>query len=222
MGIDIYMKWPDQTEEEREAQFQGFNATIGDTGYLREAYHGGPYATEILVPEAFAEEGLYDEDSDAWHNGAAIIPAATLRLRLPATLTAAIERQKRVYQAGEIVTTDLDNPFTFADIERAIWNMKHPPPEDAQERAAHYEAMKDARDALPMEQRKAEAREWWVTHGEDTWGGSEYSVTEGGLLSRRNPEATVDSPAVKAFSDFVDLAEAMEQKHGQIAVYASW
>ena len=53
MGIDIYMHWKDQTEEEHKAQLTGFSVTSGDVGYLREAYHGSPYATKFLMPEAF-------------------------------------------------------------------------------------------------------------------------------------------------------------------------
>lgn len=53
MGIDIYMTWDDMTEDDVENQFTGFDTTAGDIGYLREAYHGAPYATEVLVPEAF-------------------------------------------------------------------------------------------------------------------------------------------------------------------------
>jgi hypothetical protein len=87
MGIDIYASWRGQTEAERDAQITGFSVLHGHVGYLREAYHGQPYATHLLVPEAFddtSEEG-------------ARIPAVTLRERLPATLKLARERQVRVY-----------------------------------------------------------------------------------------------------------------------------
>ena len=30
---------------------QGFDITAGDKGYLREAYHGSPYATHYLLKE---------------------------------------------------------------------------------------------------------------------------------------------------------------------------
>ena len=53
MGIDIYMVWDNQTQEEHEAQLTGFSTVHGHVGYLREAYHGGPYATQLLFPEAF-------------------------------------------------------------------------------------------------------------------------------------------------------------------------
>ena len=71
MGIDIYLKWKGMTEEDKQKQFTGFSTTAGNTGYLREAYHGGPYATKILCREAFEAE-----------NCAAQIPAAVLRERL--------------------------------------------------------------------------------------------------------------------------------------------
>ena len=71
MGIDIYLKWDGMTEEDQQQQYTGMSTTSGDVGYLREAYHGGPYATKILVREAFEAENCEAE-----------IPAETLRERL--------------------------------------------------------------------------------------------------------------------------------------------
>ena len=53
MGIDIYARWKGQTEAEEQAQNTGFSAVHGHVGYLREAYHGEPYATRYLAAEAF-------------------------------------------------------------------------------------------------------------------------------------------------------------------------
>ena len=58
-------------EEEKSAQATGFSTTSGDVGYLREAYHGGPYATRILVREAFEADDCRAE-----------IPAEIMRERL--------------------------------------------------------------------------------------------------------------------------------------------
>lgn len=85
MGIDVYLRWDGMTEEETKAQYTGFSIVHGHVGYLREAYHGGPYATEVLVPEAF-------EESEAVK-----IPVETLRERLPAAIEAAKERSRIVY-----------------------------------------------------------------------------------------------------------------------------
>jgi hypothetical protein len=71
MGIDIYLEWDGMDKEEKAAQATGFSTVAGEVGYLREAYHGGPYATRILVREAF--------ESD---NQRAQIPAAIMRKRL--------------------------------------------------------------------------------------------------------------------------------------------
>lgn len=71
MGIDIYLEWDGMEEEEKSAQATGFSITSGNVGYLREAYHGGPYATRILVREAFEAE-----------NCKAQIPAEIMRERL--------------------------------------------------------------------------------------------------------------------------------------------
>lgn len=71
MGIDIYLEWEGMEEEEKEAQATGFSTTSGHVGYLREAYHGGPYATRILVREAFEADDCRAQ-----------IPAAIMRERL--------------------------------------------------------------------------------------------------------------------------------------------
>lgn len=71
MGIDIYLKWAGMEDEAKKAQITGFDTTAGSTGYLRESYHGGPYATKMLVREAFESETCEAE-----------IPAAVMRERL--------------------------------------------------------------------------------------------------------------------------------------------
>jgi hypothetical protein len=70
MGIDIYARWPGQSEAKADVQLTGFSAVLGHVGYLREVYHGGPYVTEYLVSEAFNAP-----------DGEAAIPACTLRER---------------------------------------------------------------------------------------------------------------------------------------------
>lgn len=87
MGIDVYLRWDGQTKGEEEAQYTGFSTTHGHVGYLREAYHGGPYATRVLMPEGFG-----DLDGDG-----ATISSATLRERLPAALEACRERCRKNY-----------------------------------------------------------------------------------------------------------------------------
>jgi len=88
MGIDIYAKWRNQTDEERGKQFTGFNILKGHVGYLREAYHGEPYATKHFLAEAFDGE-----------NHEAEIRAKTLRERLPETLAIVRDRETRLYEA---------------------------------------------------------------------------------------------------------------------------
>lgn len=68
MGIDIYAKWDGKTEAEYEAQITGFDTTAGSAGYLREAYHGGPYVTNWLMPEAF-QVGDEREHATSFFNG---------------------------------------------------------------------------------------------------------------------------------------------------------
>ena len=84
MGIDIYAKWDGMTEAEEASQVTGFSIEDGHVGYLREAYHGEPYATKVLVPEAFEESRVQ-------------IHAATLASRLPAVLIISETREREVY-----------------------------------------------------------------------------------------------------------------------------
>ena len=111
MGIDVYLNWNGKTEEEKEAQLTGFSTVHGHAGYLREAYHGGPYATKVLVPEAFDARSDHTCGTGAEESCEACrgvhIPAATLRDRLRRTLIAALCRDAMLYgrnnkiEAGE-------------------------------------------------------------------------------------------------------------------------
>lgn len=87
MGIDVHMSWKNKTDDESAAQITGFSITSGNVGYLREAYHGGPYVTHYLVSEAFGD------DSEEGPK----IPAATLRQRLPNAIVLALIREAVVY-----------------------------------------------------------------------------------------------------------------------------
>ena len=84
MGIDIYAKWDRMSMKDEAAQITGFSVEHGHVGYLREAYHGEPYATKVLVPEAFED-------------GRAHICAGTLQKRLPDALHVAETRERQVY-----------------------------------------------------------------------------------------------------------------------------
>jgi len=102
MGIDIYCRWKDQTEEEENAQYEaGFSGVHGHVGYLREAYHGDPYATKFLVAEAFASD-----------NGEARISAETLRARLPQTLAFVEERERKIYKGDDEAVAGLQKSFS--------------------------------------------------------------------------------------------------------------
>jgi hypothetical protein len=101
MGIDIYAAWKGQTKKEKEAQCTGFSTLHGHVGYLREAYHGSPYATQFLVREAFESEG-----------GKAAIAAAVLRKRLPETLRLVEERERAVYRET--------SPRRIAEVKRSF------------------------------------------------------------------------------------------------------
>jgi hypothetical protein len=97
MGIDIYARWEGQTEEEKQAQYTGFSTCHGHVGYLREAYHGGPYATSELVPEAFDHEKCAGE-GDFF---GAEIKGSDLAARLPKAALAALIREATIYSSGD-------------------------------------------------------------------------------------------------------------------------
>jgi hypothetical protein len=91
MGIDVYMSGSPRLREEL-----GWH---GRAGYLRESYHGGPYAIPVLLPEGWErdpEEGYFP------------IAAATLRERLPATVFTALARQAIVYGDQDASTGKID------------------------------------------------------------------------------------------------------------------
>jgi hypothetical protein len=92
MGIDIYLEWDGMKKEEKNAQATGFSITSGNVGYLREAYHGGPYATRILVREAFEAE-----------NCRAQIPAEIMRDRLNHVTEPAARTSGAGHQLAEAV-----------------------------------------------------------------------------------------------------------------------
>jgi hypothetical protein len=90
MGIDIYASWLGQSEAEADAQITGYDITAGDVGYLREAYHGGPYVTKYFVAEAFEHD-----------SGEATIPARALRERLPTAVLMHMYRDHKLYGNGK-------------------------------------------------------------------------------------------------------------------------
>jgi len=104
MGIDIYVEWKGQTEEEKEAQITGCSIEHGHVGYLRESYHGEPFATQYLVAEAFDSEDIQAQ-----------IPAAVLRKRLPKTIRLAKERLRVVYNRRGSIPDDEPAVKSFTD-----------------------------------------------------------------------------------------------------------
>ena len=91
MGIDIFAEWDKQSKSKRKTPLDAWLATVSaDIGYLRESYHGEPYATRFLFAEAFASE-----------TGKAQIPAETLESRLPMALKLVEERARKLYEATD-------------------------------------------------------------------------------------------------------------------------
>lgn len=135
MGIDIYLRWSGMTEEDEQRQYTGMSIIAGDVGYLREAYHGGPYATKILVREAFDAENCEAE-----------IPAAILRERLTsvteptygangghdaAKLIADALKASGMIMEEEIVQDGVTRPMSVEEAVRIRMNTLYPETEEA-------------------------------------------------------------------------------------------
>ena len=112
MGIDVYVEWDKRTEEEREKQYTGFSIESGDVGYLREAYHGSPYATHYFVQEAF-EDDKYD--------GVAI-PSDTLLERVPLAVDIHIQRHKEIYK--EDVKREDKSARAFGEFAKLVQDLE--------------------------------------------------------------------------------------------------
>jgi len=99
MGIDIYAHWRGQTKEAKGKQSEAWLSTgAGGMGYLREAYHGEPYATKSLCAEAF-------------ETGKARIKAAVLQERLPHVLDIVEERERKIYHSTDEEIEDVKQSF---------------------------------------------------------------------------------------------------------------
>lgn len=131
MGIDVYLKWDKQTEEDYRRQITGFSVTSGHTGYLREAYHGGPYATPVLISEDWD-----DQPEEGFE-----VPAAKLRERLPAAVLVALFRNHVVYEQGEDPSKATEATIgrklgaVFAELKAGIRNLNTFTPNEEQIRA---------------------------------------------------------------------------------------
>lgn len=153
MGIDIYLKWDGMTEEDQKSQYTGMSTVSGNVGYLREAYHGGPYATKILCREAFEAENCEAE-----------IPAAVLRERLThvtepvigangghlaAAMLLELLRGTGVSVEGQVLS-DITCPMTVEEAVRERYKRLYP--EDGPEHAE--EVVKSFREFVALAERK--------------------------------------------------------------------
>lgn len=124
MGIDIYAEWgdesfhdradrevgrPDYKADRETAKKQSALIYSGANGYLRESYHGRPYATREFVREAF-------EAKDA----TARIPASVLMGRLEKAAADTIQRYREVYDCEPRSEETLWQMRQFADFARKV------------------------------------------------------------------------------------------------------
>jgi hypothetical protein len=125
VGIDVFLQWPGQEKEQTaDDAFQMHSTTDGHVGYLREAYHGEPYATKILVREAFESE-----------NCIADIPAAVMRERLtkPTAAAGRTDGERLAYvlqKCGPLKPDDLENLDEFLAKKNIVQVIGDMPEED--------------------------------------------------------------------------------------------
>jgi hypothetical protein len=100
MGIDVYLAWDNQTDEDQKAQYVGFDVRSGDVGYLREAYHGGPYGTHLLIQEDWEVEGGVEVEN------------SVLQSRMSMVAKAVIWRNYKLYYSNG------DKPHGVIEIEK--------------------------------------------------------------------------------------------------------
>ncbi len=102
MGIDVYLKWPGQTQEEQLAQEDAYlSLDGGSVGYLRESYSGGPYVTKILCREAFESASREAQ-----------IPASVMRERLTS-----VTEPARGFDAGHWAAEEIARQFEASGAE---------------------------------------------------------------------------------------------------------
>ena len=98
MGIDCY----NETAQGLIDKPKWLSTDSGDKGYLREAYHGSPYATHYLLKECFEIDDVLGDlsgrDEGVEYEIKVFIPAKLLRKRLPHTLAIVEERYINNYK----------------------------------------------------------------------------------------------------------------------------
>ena len=127
MGIDIYARARKKKEKVEDIDFN--EEYCGERGYLREAYHGGPYVTKFLVEEAFdAEEDKMEKDESGSEMGVQI-SVKTLKERLPIATLLAVHREQKIYGDKSGIPKDFikeldgkDGAKTFSETMSGIFD----------------------------------------------------------------------------------------------------
>jgi hypothetical protein len=108
MGIDAYLLWSQEDAADPDAWIDKYCGYTGADGYLREAYRGGPYATKVLLAEAFDPE----------NDGSVSIPAEVLRARLPRVL--AMVREKNAAHGSSAVDAAIQEYIDFVELAERV------------------------------------------------------------------------------------------------------
>lgn len=199
MGIDVYLTWKNMTPAEKEKQSSySFSIEGGEAGYLREAYHGGPYATHILVREAFEEA---DDEPVA-------IPAAVMRERMTH-----VTEPARGCDAGSHIAAAF-NRCAQQIVERAAAKTEEDTPDVILQSFSNI--AQAAMDELqnPDNNRPPETEPMSVTEAIHSRG---YNI-----YGHSNPEDYIKK-SLTSFEAFVALAERKEKETGEpCQILASW
>lgn len=183
MGIDVYLhevyerdkaryepvfnaavaardKAPDGPKREKlqKKVNEAFDAMMG-AGYLREAYHGGPYVTKHLVREGWSKKKVRGETRDGIP-----IPAMTLRKRLPAAVLLAIYREHVVYAEDQDpghVVDDGNGSAVAAVLSKVFASMGGDGQDEAElVKAMTFEQLKGAAELIASGKVPEEARQF--------------------------------------------------------------
>lgn len=191
MGIDIFIVRETAVQEDDKADL--FHIDQGHVGYLREAYDGGPYATQMLVKEAYNAPTF-----------TAQISAATLRERLhekqDTTEAAMIRPAEAIVAALKVIT-------------KAAQGVGHGDATQHSDKPAHV-TVEETLNKLTPEGIAAAAEH---IANRSLLIPRQLTVLEAVALRNKllynMPDDDIKA-AIQAFVDFVDLADRLEKETG--------
>ena len=204
MGIDIYLSWDGQTEEDKQKMFSA--RRTGQFGYLRESYHGGPYATQVVFRDAFDAE-----------DATAAIPAALMKERMQSVTEPANQQE---CNKGHLISMVMSRVFASQEGEVGKHNLSEEEAEEAEKSGTAAEIIKRKLAGIDMEAVVGELQKKVGNVTAPMTG--EEAITERLTNSYGASKSEIDEE-IANFYAFIALAEKKELEHGKpCTVYASY